>query len=447
MFDLQRENLLLSDKAMKTIASTRALPPDLQTEMQRLQNEHSALYSLPTTWGLVYKQEQLLGQMEKFKNKLLYQQPHSPLLSYAAADITGMFTDLRGLYDLTLEVRDKIQVTDKFNDMLEKIKAGVDIVKRISTAGASQSAILLQNALEVYRGAIKNFTEIFKDQMIVAVRAGGGGGDYSEVIQREDQVITTLESILIYTYKEFNNESEVRDLIEKLMSERERIIGNQDNTLAQALNRTEFLSTQTQQLKSIIEGADFMIELNRRFEICSGQQKELQQMSLGTYNLTKKLLMKPQIRSSRKKPTFVNIIHAEPETPSEFLAVILEKIDLIGQGAADLKEVEVGKQRVIENSDLGHDAVDVAAQLHELQPRQGKALEVLKRLALKVSPDSQGELEELEDSIAIQDIKDDSPVTAIAEVLRWFANWLPNRIAYDEFISQLLEKLVDQVPS
>lgn len=290
---------------------------------------------------------------------------------------------------------------------------------------------------------MKNFSEIYKDQVVVAVKAGVGGGDYSEVIGKQDEVIANLETILIYSYKEFNNELTVRDLIEKLMAEREQITANTENTLKQAMNRVEFLFTQTQQLKEIIEGADFMVELNRRFEICSGQQKELQQMSLATYNLIKKLLMKPQVRSSRKKPTFVNIIHAEPETPSEFLAVILEKIDLIGQGASDLKEVESGKQRVIENSDLGHDAVDVASQLHELQPRQGKALEVLKRLALKVSPESQAELEELEDSIAIQDIKDDSPVTAIAAVLRWFANWLPNRIAYDEFISQLLERLIE----
>lgn len=73
---------------------------------------------------------------------------------------------------------------------------------------------------------------------------------------------------MIYVYKEFNNTPEVRVSVEALMAERQQLNKVKGADSSYLTQKGEFALSQGRKLTEMVHGADFMSELNKKFEIC-----------------------------------------------------------------------------------------------------------------------------------------------------------------------------------
>jgi molybdenum-dependent DNA-binding transcriptional regulator ModE len=233
------------------------------------------------------------------------------------------------------EVLDSIgSLQEQYNELLDDMISEIIEEKSVPQYKESEPAMKLMRTKSLTKG------------MIV--------GNFNEVLDSMDRVLSIGENLIIQGYQKlFIDTASIKEKLQVVIDDR-RNLPVCNKPLDTLIVKQKYCERQLNCLLMLFQEANTLSDLITRMEEFDKRQIQLQKTSQISIDHLKKFFYKPDSRkTNERRRTYLSVSYANPDNTREGLDILKDQVNSIVRNINVVCDMEDGKVRAINKSDLG----------------------------------------------------------------------------------------------
>ena len=179
-------------------------------------------------------------------------------------------------------------------------------------------------------------------------------GNYNEIIEGMDRLLSIGESLIIQGYQKlFIDTGSIKEKLQAVIDDRKQLpVGNKP--LESLVIKQKFCERQLNCLLTLFQEANTLTDLISKLQEFDIRQIQFQKASQITADALKKLLSNPDGRKTgERRRTYLTVSYANPDNTREGLDILTDQVNSIIRNINLVSDLEDAKVRAINKSFLG----------------------------------------------------------------------------------------------
>ena len=179
-------------------------------------------------------------------------------------------------------------------------------------------------------------------------------GNYNEIIEGMDRILSTGENLIVQGYQKlFIDSGSIKEKLQAVIDDRKNLpVGNKP--METLMLKQNFCERQLDCLLMLFQEANTLTDLISKLQEFDTKQIQFQKTSQVTVDAMKKFFYLPDVRkSNERRRTYLTVSYANPDNTREGLGILKDQINSIVRNINVVCDMEDGKVRAINKSYLG----------------------------------------------------------------------------------------------